>query len=119
MIDGNDLLLWMAAATKRDDAPPGFNGSLAVGVEGGGSGSWLLLKFGARAEATFSTTRPTGAQAELTLSHDEADVMLRTGQLAGTLSPSRVRGERQLLGQFAKRYLSSVSLIDFLAAQSN
>ena len=120
MTNGNDLLLWMAAATQRDDAPPGFTGSLAVGVEGDGPSSWLLLSFaGARAQATFSNERPSGALAELALTHDEAETMMRTGALAATLSPERVRGERQLLGQFARRYLASVSLIDFMAAQSN
>lgn len=111
---GADLLLWFHAFASRDRGPPGFSGTLAVGVEEAGVETWWQAHFGGQSVPSFLPGRPTEADAELLLSAAEAEAMLR-GDPNLKLDRERLRGRRELLDQFLKRYVLTQNFLSLRA----
>lgn len=111
---GADLLLWFHAFASKDQGPPGFVGKLAVGVRLDDGEAWWQVVFDAQSTPTFVAERPTDADAELLLSAAEADAMLR-GDPSLTLEPNRLKGRRELLDQFLRRYVMPKSALSLRA----
>ncbi len=112
--EGADLLLWFHAFASKDRGPPGFTGKLAVGVEQGGVETWWQADFGGQSTAAFLPGRPTDADTELLLTAEEADAMLR-GDPNLKLAKERLRGRRELLDQFLKRYVLTQNFLSLRA----
>ena len=104
-----DLLDLLDAFVHRDSAPPGFVGTIAIGISTGGRIRWWEGRFNRSAQTTITETLADDVDAALFLTRDVADSILRTpSEDSGTA----VRyGDGAILERFLERYLSSKDLL--------
>lgn len=98
------LLLALEGCVARDPRPPGFLGTIAIGVEVDDEGWWWVLEADRTAETRFVRARPAGVDGLVLYSAAGAAQILADGE--GSASPEilEVAGDLAMLERFASRY---------------
>jgi hypothetical protein len=109
---GVDLLFALEAFINRDAAPPGFQGTVAFGVDSGASDLWLEVRLGATgAETRFTEATPKDSSARLFLGAEEAKAVLFGDPLPPEPNLVQLGGQRELIAKLLERYLRRKDLL--------
>ena len=103
------FLLVLESAIRRDQASPGFQGKLAIGVVKEEAEFWWICTFGRSVRTHFASRAPEMCCATLLLSHRDAEGLL-TNSVRG-LHPVRFSGDRTLIKRFVRRYLHQQNML--------
>jgi len=103
------LLAVLGEAINNDPAPPGFSATLAFGVRQGDETHWWEVTLDKKAKGALVGSPDPTCDGVLLLGATDADAIVRTGHLPDNPKLVDLRGDRELLGRFVKRYLVSKS----------
>ena len=98
------LLLALEGCVARDARPPGFVGTIAIGVEVGEQSWWWVLEADRTAETRFARMRPVGVDGLMLYSEAGADQFLAEGERSSPPEILEVAGDPAMLERFASRY---------------
>lgn len=98
------LLLALEACVARDPRPPGFVGTIAIGVEVDDQSWWWVLEADRTAETRFVRSRPVGVDGLVLYSATGATQILAEGEGSGQPEILEVAGDPGMLERFASRY---------------
>ena len=104
-----DLLTVLDALLVVDDDPPGFEGSLCIGIRKVAGIQWWLGAFTPteKVRTGFVRTLPNNIDAALLLGEREANAMLRRQPIQNDPADLIKFGDEKILRTFFDRYLSS------------
>lgn len=111
------LLFLLDAAVRRDPAPSGFSGTLAVGVLRAEGVTWWEVECGPRPDPKF-VSEPSGSGTWLLLGEREADVILSGAGLGAQSELPKLAGDASLFERFTHRYLRRQSAVALRAGAS-
>lgn len=98
------LLLALDGCVARDPRPPGFVGTIAIGVEVDAQSWWWVLDADRTAETRFLRARPVGVDGLVLYSAAGAAQILAEGERSAAPEILEVAGDPAMLERFASRY---------------
>ena len=114
-LEGRHLLVVLHALMLRDRAPSGMEGRVAIGVRTKERDLWWKAELGMTPGSEFVDGRPSDVDGSLLLGEVEAETILKTGSIPEKPKLILVRGDRELLTRFVKRYTGRQNMVSLRA----